>query len=80
MSTTKEDIRDWLQRGLDRGATHVIIRCDTFDWSDYPEWAFDESDARHKADNPGDMQKTMEVYKLSDDWDEQLNLRRCHRF
>lgn len=80
MATTKEDIRNWLQRGKDRGATHVVVRCDTFDWSDYPEWAFDEADARRKAEHPGEMQKTMEVYKLDLDWDAQLAERRAFHF
>ena len=31
MSTSRETIRTWLQAGMQKGATHVIVVCDTFD-------------------------------------------------
>lgn len=36
MATTQDIIRDWLMRGKRNGATHVIIVCDTFEYSYYP--------------------------------------------
>ena len=35
MTTRQADIRDWLKRAPD-GATHMLVVCDMFDWSDYP--------------------------------------------
>ncbi len=36
MTTTKALIREWLDGGLARGATHMIIVCDGFSHDDYP--------------------------------------------
>jgi hypothetical protein len=58
----------------------MVVVCDTFDWSDYPVGARSEKEAREIAAKPGEMQKVMEVYRLADDWDEQLNERRVFRF
>jgi hypothetical protein len=73
--TTQDDIRGWLQRGKDKGATHVLVVCDTFDWSDYPVFVMPGENLREKADknNGPNMTKLMEVYKLDMDWNEQLN-------
>lgn len=74
MTTTRDDIRGWLERGKRMGATHVIVVCDTYDWSDYPVFVMPDEDARKKADenNGPNMTKLMEVYNLGKDWDVQL--------
>lgn len=36
MSTTKEELREWIKRGKSAKATHMIVVCDTFDHEDYP--------------------------------------------
>lgn len=77
--TTRADIRGWLERGKSQGATHLLVCTDTFDWSDYPKFAQTEKEARAVLASPGEMQKVTEIYKLSDDWDEQLRLPRCCR-
>jgi hypothetical protein len=74
MSTTKAMIRAWLERAQANGATHVIVACDTYDWTDYPVEAAATGDVREIAarhDGPN-MSKLMEVYSLSMDWDTQL--------
>lgn len=82
MATTRDAIRSWLQRGKDRGATHVVVACDTFDWSDYPVFVMPGEDARAIADkhNGPNMTKLMEVYKLDMDWDQQLTERRSFNY
>ena len=73
--TTKQDIREWLEEGQEQGATHVIVMCDTFEWSDYPVFVSPNEKVRkvEKKKKKGNMQKVMEVYNLSMDLNEQLN-------
>lgn len=81
MATTKQDISNWFDRGLDLGADFMIIVCDTFDYEDYP--VFCTSDVfkeTHDKHNGQDMQKIMEVYDLSMDKDEQLSQERVFNY
>ena len=82
MPTTRDDIRGWLQRGKDKGASHVLVVCDTYDWSDYPVFVMPGEDARKRADenNGPNMTKLMEVYKLDMDWDAQLGEHRAFHY
>ena len=60
----------------------MIVACDTFDWEDYPVYVTADQDVHVEAkkyDNV-DMEKIMEVYKLSMDWDAQLNERRAFNY
>lgn len=80
MATTKDDIRRWLERGKEGGASHMVVCCDTFDRSDYPVYVQTAEAAHAKVKSPGEMQKVMEVYKLDLDWDAQLAERRAFHF
>lgn len=82
MATTKNDIREWLERGKTQDATHVIVVCDTFDHGDYPVMVKSGQDPREIYDkyNGKDMQRVMEVYKLNMDWETQLNQSRSFNF
>lgn len=82
MGTSRDDITQWLHQGQAKGATHMIVVCDTFDWSDYPVFVMPGQDARQiaKQNDGPNMTKLMEVYKLSDDWQTQLDQRRCHNY
>jgi hypothetical protein len=75
MAATRDDIRNWLQMGQQKGASHVIIMCDTFDWSDYPVYVQAwQNVAGHITDlNNTSMQEIMEVYNLSLPIESQLN-------
>lgn len=73
MAATKEDIHRWLKAGIKQGATHVIIKCDTFDWDDYPSYVMPGEDVAKKVANPGSMQIIMEVYALHLDIEGQLS-------
>ncbi len=52
----------------------MIIVCDTFDYEDYPVYVTSEQDVRKVKEgfDGKNMQKVMEVYKLSMDIEEQL--------
>lgn len=71
--TTKAEIEDWFERGLKQCATHMIIVCDTFDHEDYPVFVMSASDCLAKVQNPGEMQRVMEVYDLAAPKASQLN-------
>ncbi len=76
--TTKQDISRWFDRGTEDGAQYLIVACDTYDWSDYPVFVSkEEFDDKYKELDGKNMQKIMEVYDLSKDKDEQLNMHRC---
>lgn len=77
--TTKDEIGAWFDRGVEQGATHMLVVADTFDWSDYPVYVQPGQDARTEAiaQNRKDMQKLMEVYNLAMDRDQQLARVRC---
>lgn len=76
MTTTRDDIRAWLSEGKRKGATHVIILCDTFDYCDYPVYVMPGQNAREVADaqcKNGAMTRVMECYSLALPIEAQLN-------
>ena len=75
MVATKEDIRYWFLDGVCRKATHMIVVCDTYDYSDYPVYVLRSENIKdeiRKRDGVN-MQKIMEVYNLSMDMENQLS-------
>lgn len=81
--TTKTEIRAWLERAKEQGASHMFVVCDTFDWEDYPKFhAFESAEkARAEAERyPRGMNKLMEVYRLDMDWDDQLRASRSFNY
>lgn len=65
--TTLSDIARWKQTAAEKKAAHIIVVCDTFDWSDYPVYvskgeSLDDIKARC-ASQP--MSKIMEVITLN---------------
>lgn len=66
MSTSREELAAWFDEGIRQGATHMVVKCDTFDYEDYPVYVMPGQDPRVEADSskqPG-MTRVMEVYKL----------------
>ena len=49
MATTKQVIRRWLKEAKAKGATHMIVVCDTFDHEDYPVFVMPGDNARTTA-------------------------------
>ncbi len=82
MATSQNDIRQWLKEAKAEGATHMLVVCDTFDWSDYPVSVMPDQDVRKRAEeNSGpNMTKLMEVYNLSMDLEAQLKEQRSFNY
>jgi len=78
--TTKSTIASWFDRGVAEGASHMIVICDTFDYEDYPVFVDTAEEARDRFNNPGEMQRVMEVYNLKMDKEAQLNQNRVFNF
>jgi hypothetical protein len=79
MGTTKEEIKAWLENAKSKGATHMLVVCDTFDYEDYqvhvmPGESVEKAIEKYKNMS---MSKVMEVYSLSLPIDTQLKEFRC---
>lgn len=81
--TTLQDLKSWFARGVATGNTHMIVVCDTFDYSDFPVYVNGDANvARHREQelaNEG-MNKIMEVYDLRQPMDFQMAQRRCFEY
>jgi hypothetical protein len=82
MGTTKEDISSWIKLGQDQGATHLIVVCDTWDYTDYPVYVMPTEDVhtQYTHYNGPNMQRVMEVYNLQKEIDFQINAHRALEF
>lgn len=79
MSTTKETIREWIKEAPS-DCTHVIIACDTLNFTDYPVYVcvkekFWDS---YDAINGPNLQKVVEVYDMSISLEAQLKEERSY--
>lgn len=80
MAATKEDIREWLNKGYEDGFTHMIVACDTFDHSDYPVFVHESEDVKERVEKvrAQEMTRVMEVYSYDMDLEQQLNEKRAY--
>jgi hypothetical protein len=79
--TQQNDIREWLELGKKDKATHLIVVCDAFSHEDYPVFVEPSQDVRKvESEHNGNMQRVMEVYNISMDWDSQLNQYRSFNY
>jgi hypothetical protein len=78
MAATREDIKEWFERGVEIQATHMVVMVDTFDWDDYPVYIMPGQDPRYEVSvrNGNNMQNVMEVYNLVKPMQAQLDERR----
>ena len=74
MAASKSNIREWINHGLEAGATHVICVCDTFEWEDFPVYVGKNESVHIKLAScqRSSMNTVMEVYNLSMDIEMQL--------
>ncbi len=80
MATSKEEIEGWVKRPSTSGqkddgrkVTHVMIVCDSYDYTDYPVYVHEDEDIKERiAEHSMNMQRVVEVYKMSMDIDKQL--------
>jgi hypothetical protein len=77
--TTREEISRWFDLGAERGSKYMLVMCDTFDHEDYPNYAASDEECLATYKAPGEMQRVMEVYNLTEPKEPQLNERRCKR-
>lgn len=77
MAATRSAIKRWYEEGVAQGASYMIVFCDTYDHSDYPSYYTSRDDAQKSKDNPGSMQRVMEVYDLNGNKEDQLNTHRA---
>jgi hypothetical protein len=77
--TSKQDIAAWFDEGVSKGASHMLVICDTFDHEDYPVFVNTASECLQKYKSPGEMQRVMEVYDLQAHKEQQLSERRAMR-
>jgi hypothetical protein len=71
VSTSLQEIKGWFQRAKADGATHLIVVCDTFDHEDFPVYVYENVEAVLKQHQRAEMQRVMEVYKISLGWEAQ---------
>jgi hypothetical protein len=71
--TTSEEIRKWFDVAASEGATHLLTIVDEFDWEDYPVFVMpgENVDRTIKLYDQVNMQRIMEVYRISLGWDAQ---------
>jgi len=81
-AATRQEIKEWFEQGVNQGASHMIVMCDTFDWDDYPVYVAPPVDARKTVEVKGEhnMQRVMEVYNLALPMEAQLNERRAFNY
>jgi hypothetical protein len=73
----KEELSQYVEIWKESNRRFMIIVCDTFDYEDYPVFC-DEEKCLEKVENPGEMQKIMEVYDNQLDIDSQINEYRAY--
>lgn len=74
--TTRQEISNWFDAGVQRGAKHMLVICDTYDHEDYPVYTQTDEECLERYKTPGSMQRVMEVYDLALDRDVQLDTTR----
>jgi hypothetical protein len=84
MSTTKETISNWFDEGIKRGATNMIIVCDSYDHIDYPVYISPDQSVRdvetEYKNGKHSMQRIMEIYSLRGDKNSQMNEYRAFHY
>jgi len=82
VGTSVETLKRWFKSGVDQGATHMIVVCDTYDWSDYPVYVLPAEDVREVEAKyaEADMSKVMEVYKMAMGMSAQMSQRRAFNY
>lgn len=70
MAATREDIRDWVEKGRRDGMTHVIVMSDWFDSEDYPVYVKpDQNVYEVESEKREDGDRLMEVYWIEPEAD-----------
>lgn len=64
---TREETSLWLQDGKEIGATHMLVICDHFDYSDFPDYVYHGQDLQKKIDdwNAQELFMVTEVFHIN---------------
>lgn len=73
MGITANDIRQWIEDGIEKQAEFLIVACDTFYYENYPVYcSLKEVEEKYKSISTGNMSRVDEVYDLSLNIEDQL--------
>jgi hypothetical protein len=78
-----QGVLSWLLDAKAEGATHVVVVCDTFDYTDYPVRVMPGQDVREIENENNDedsCRQVMEVYWLDCDIETQLAMKRSFTY
>src|SRR5690606_30863535 len=78
MTWSQSDIKAAYDEGERRGASHMIVACDSFDGMNYPIYVMPGEDPRKKVPSNGDS--VDECYRYSLGWEAQAKERRARHF
>ena len=69
MTCSFDDITQWLTEAEHKGATHLIVACDSFDHDNYPIFVMPGENVKERYDKVygSNMQHVDEVYNMSMD-------------
>ena len=70
-------LSEWFDAGVEKGATHMIVVCDTFSFEDFPVYVMPEEDVHTRKSEYDDtnMHRITGVYSMSVDKDYQLDMK-----
>jgi hypothetical protein len=79
MVASKSDIRRFWKRFEPENHSHMIVVCDTYDYDDYPVFVPKNKDVNEVIEDYRNksMQRVMEVYSGSIDFEKQLKEDQC---
>lgn len=65
--TTRAEIAEWYERGVEQGKSFMVVFVDTWDHEDYPAYYDDAEQARAAVAGADQWNRVMEVYDLTRD-------------
>lgn len=88
MPATRATLSRWFDEGVEKGHTHMIVRCDDFDYHGNPDdpccypvyMTKDGEDSVREEAHHGGGDRLMEVYDLRMDKEEQFAQRRTFNY
>ena|SRR3990170_3798173 len=70
-AATLTKVNYWTQEAKKRGASHLLVVCDQFDWTDYPVYVWPDQDLNEVLKNyqpfKNNMQDIMEIIPLNNE-------------
>ena len=64
--TTTQEVNEWVQAGLDKGADYLIVACDTFDYGDFPVYVMPHDSLEQKKREYNDHSKMLRIMEVID--------------